>query len=193
MIEARATVRVDDLSRRLGLAAAKIQERLVLSVAEWLRLVIRTSFEKEATAEGAPWAPLSPKYLARKKGPGILREGGALFEQATRAPVINGNVVTAGSTLPYAAVHQFGFDGDVSVRAMIRRVRSRDVFGKMLGKNNKIVRGKIARGIGNVSEHSRHMRMPARPYLPSAEFAEAEGQKIAAEFVDDVIAKAGDA
>jgi hypothetical protein len=124
----------------------------------------------------------------------MLRESGALFAQVggpTAAPSIDGNTITLESTLPYSAAMQDGFDGDVSVRAMIRRVRSRDVFGKMLGKNNKIVRGKIAMGIGNVAKHTRHMKIPARPFLPTAEFVEVEGGKVAEEVVRDAMRREG--
>lgn len=186
-IQTKITLQPFDIGKRLGERAAAIQAGVVLHVAEWLRFTIRKSFQEQATAEGTPWAPLSPKYAARKTGPGILRESGAMFEQAARAPEIEGNTITAGSTLPYASVHQLGFEGDVSMRAMIRRVRSRDVFGKMLGKNNKIVRGKIALGIGNVAKHSRHMRIPARPYLPGEEFTQREGGAVATDFVKSEI------
>lgn len=187
MISSSVTLQPFDIGAKLGARAAQIQEGAVLHVAEWLRFTIRKSFQNQSTAEGTQWVPLSPAYAARKKGAGILRESGAMFEQATRAPEIDGNTVTAGSTLPYASVHQLGFEGDVSVRAMIRKVKSRDVMGKMLGKNNKIVRGKIAMGIGNVASHTRHMNIPARPYLPSEEFVQGEGAQVAKEFVQSEI------
>lgn len=196
MIQANIAVRLNEISRRTGLIADRTAG-LVYAISEWLRLVIRTSFERQATAEGAPWKPLTPRYAMRKKGPGILRETSAMFEQTTRGGVVEGNTVVFGSSLPYAAAHQFGFEGDVSVRESIRRLRApgRDTWGKILGKNNKMVRGKIAMGVAfpKVAAHTRHMNIPARPFLPSREFAEAEGSKIAQEYLEGAVGKASNA
>jgi phage gpG-like protein len=187
MIEAKVTVRMDALMRRVGLAATEIQGELTRAIASWLHLVVRRSFERESTAEGIKWSPLSPKYAARKKIPQILQESGALFEQLNRGPAISGNTITIGSTLPYAAAHQFGFDGEVEVSAhkFLRRVRSNDVWGKLLNpKLGKETRQILATGIhiGDVAKHKRHMKIPARPYLPSKEFVEAEGKAIVEEW-----------
>jgi len=189
MLEAKVgTGGFDDLARRVGMAVEKVQAYVMRGVADWLHLVIRDSFEKRETAEGVPWEPLSLEYAKRKRGPGILRESGALFEQVNRGPFINGNTITAGSTLPYAAAHQFGFEGDESVREFVHRVRSRDVWGKLFNpKLGKDTRRIIELGKGSVSSHTRHMRIPARPYLPSKEFVETEGTKVAQEFVDGAI------
>jgi phage gpG-like protein len=190
MIKANVTLRMDDVMRRIEGTAAEVQEGLVAHVGEWLRIVIRRTFtQTQASPEGVPWQPLTPKYAARKKGPGILRETGALFEQSTRAVAIQGNKITAGSTLPYAAVHQFGFDDEVEVSAhkFLHAVRSRDVFAKLLNpKLGKETRQLIARGIkiGDVAGHTRHMKIPARPFLPSPEFVEAEGTKVAEQYVN---------
>lgn len=191
MIEARVTVRLDDLSQRIRRATLTVQQGLVVHVAEWLRQVIRGSFEKDSSPKGVPWQPWSLKYAAHGSGKGMLEKSGALFEQSTRAVAIHGNTITAGSTLKYAAIHQFGFDGDESVRQFIRRVRSpgRDTWGKIIGKNNKIVRGKIMMGVAfpTIGKHTRHKKMPARPYLPTPEFVETEGTKDAQDYVNAVL------
>ena len=69
-------------------------------------------------AEGPGWAPLSDKTLARrrKKGRGakILRDEGRLFNslisQFGEGAVykLEKRTLTAGTNLPYAAVHQYG-------------------------------------------------------------------------------------
>ncbi|MGO9641313.1 MAG: phage virion morphogenesis protein [Candidatus Acidiferrales bacterium] len=201
MIQARVnTGQLNETAERIGVAAEKIQEGLATAVAEWLRLVIRTSFQNQASAEEIPWAPLSPAYSRRKRGPGILRESGALFEQSTRAPEITRispeqTLITAGSTLPYAPVHQFGSEGEVGVHEFMRRViTGKDRWGRLLNPRlGKQTRQIIARGVrfDKIAKHTRHMRMPARPYLPSPEFVTAEGTKIAQEFVDGATAEAG--
>lgn len=191
MINAKVIIRMDDLVQRIGLGADKIQKGLTLTVARWLHSVVRLSFQRESTAEGVAWKPLSPKYAARKRVPEILQETGALFEQVNRGPSISGNTITIGSTLPYAVVHQFGFDGDVEVSAhkFLRAVRSRDVFAKLLNAKGKKTRQLIAHGIqiGDVAKHTRHMKIPARPYLPSKEFVESEGKAVVEEYAQSQI------
>ena len=160
-------------------------------VAAWLATVIRRTFEKKTSPEGEAWVPLSEKYAARKKGPGILRETSALYEQVTRGALISGNTITAGSTLPYAAAHQFGLEGDVSVRTFLRRARGKQMWAQVLGKNNKIVRGRLVGhevSFPRTPAHSRHMNIPARPYLPTPAFVESEGAKVAQEFVRSELA-----
>lgn len=56
-------------------------------------------------------------------------------------------VVEIGSNTPYAAVHEFGFNGGVTIPAHQRR---------------------IATGTANVRSYVRTMNVPARPYLAPA-------------------------
>jgi phage gpG-like protein len=203
MIEARvSTGQFSQAAERLGARLAKIQEGLSLAIADWLRFIIRKSFQEQATAEEVPWTPLTPAYSRRKRGPGILRESGALFEQSTRAPIIQQlsptqSLITAGSTVPYAAAHQFGFDGEVTVKGFMRRVLTgKDTWGRLVNPAlRKSTRQVIARGVrfDKIEKHTRHMRMPARPYLPSPEFVTSEGTKIAQRFADGAIAEGGNA
>lgn len=183
MIKAQIITNVGTLGATLGRVSEKIQLMALFGVAEWLRTVVRNTFTENTSPEGVPWTPLSPKYLARKKGPGMLYESGALFGQVggpAAAPKIDGNSVILGSNLRYAAAHQFGFEGDVAVRELVRRVKSKDVYGKRMNLElGKMTRVRILLGEGKVSRHFRHMKIPARPYLPSKEFAEAEGSKVA--------------
>jgi len=70
-------------------------------------------------------------------------------------------------------VHQYGFSGSQSVKpySYTRRQRSRDAFGKF-GITNKLgrkqtVKRKTVSGIAAVSVKgfTRHIRIPARPFL----------------------------
>jgi phage gpG-like protein len=64
--------------------------------------------------------------------------------------------VSVGSyAVPYASVHEFGFNGSVNIRAYARTMNS--VFGRKVDPRKVLVR-----------PHSRHMRIPARPYLRPA-------------------------
>lgn len=83
--------------------------------------------------------------------------------------VIEGNTVTAsiGSPLRYAAVHEFGFEGDVQVKPFFRKNRHADQFGKIervSKRTGKRYRStvKTASGVASVKAHTRHMNIPAR-------------------------------
>lgn len=69
-----------------------------------------------------------------------------------------GVVATVGTNVRYAAVHEYGFDGDVTVRAHVRRVASRSV-----GKGKKL----SVQGVAFVREHTRHMHVPETSFLRS--------------------------
>ena len=83
--------------------------------------------------------------------------------------VIQDNTVTAslGSPVRYAAVHEFGFEGDVQVRPFFRKNRRADQYGKIERVSRRTGRRykstvKTASGIAPVTSHTRHMRIPAR-------------------------------
>ena len=82
------------------------------------------TFLGEKSPGGVPWTPLRGDTLKTKKGPGILRETGALFRSVTSqgAP---GNIfrhkdnsLDLGTTIPYGAVHQLGL-GAVPARPFL--------------------------------------------------------------------------
>lgn len=199
MIEARVTADLSGLGERFARVAAKIQEAALYSVSEWLRAVVRGTFRDDSSPEGVPWQPWSPKYAMHGHGKGMLEKSGALFDQVgspRAAPQIQGNTITLGSTLPYAAVHQFGFEGDVSVRESKSFVlhTGEDTWGRLL--NSKLARETrqiIARGIRVQKNraHTRHMKIPARPYLPTAAYVEAEGSEIARQAVVEKLSEEG--
>lgn len=62
---------------------------------------------------------------------------------------------TVGLKLKYAATHEYGFDGIVSIRAHLRRVTQ--VFGRPLASPISV----------SVRAHTAHMKLPERSYLRS--------------------------
>jgi phage gpG-like protein len=83
--------------------------------------------------------------------------------------IIEGGSVTAsvGSPVRYAAVHEFGFEGDVQVKPFFRKNRERDQFTKVERVSKKTGRSyksklKTASGVSAVKAHKRHMKIPAR-------------------------------
>jgi phage gpG-like protein len=95
----------------------------------------------------------------------------------TRAYVSGGAIVSAiGSNVVYAGVHEFGFDGDVTVRAYVRRVlsppgaTSRVFFDMQTGRirrSGKKAKPREQLGLVSVRSHSRHMHFPERAFIRS--------------------------
>jgi phage gpG-like protein len=85
------------------------------------------------------------------------------------AGVIDGDTVIAsiGSPLRYAAVHEFGFEGDVQVKPFFRKNRPR---GSVRKNRPRLatdwpalpLHRQNASGVSPVKAHSRHMKIPAR-------------------------------
>jgi phage gpG-like protein len=110
-----------------------------------------------------------------------------------------GNSVVVGTGLRYASVQQYGFDGDQSVKpySYTRRQRSRDTFGNQqitnkLGRS-QTVRRKLSSGIAtvNVKAFTRHIRIPARPFLVFRPEDPARIQAEVEEYVKASAAQAG--
>ena len=168
------------------------------SVAEWLREVIFQSFGREESPEGVPWKPLSEPYATLKAtgqvggGPGprkvgavrlaslkkILELNGELFRDATNSVTIAGNTITAGSILPYAAAHQYGASINIP---------------EIGPKNAAALRfyNPELRAIFAKRTRAHTVTIPARPYLPSPEFAEQEGAKVIEQTLQQKIDNAG--
>jgi phage gpG-like protein len=98
------------------------------------------------------------------------------------AATIDGQRVTSdiGTNVEYAAIHEYGFTGEVAVKAHARRIfaRGRSRSGKrteiesetFISKKGGIIRRvktkiRYTRGTATVKAHRRPMKMPARPYL----------------------------
>ena len=92
---------LDDLADRLGDLTTPLND-----IGEYLQISTDERFRQKVAPDGSPWAPLSPVTLARKKGPGILREKGTL--QDTLRKQVTSTELAFGTDRPYGAVHQFG-------------------------------------------------------------------------------------
>lgn len=65
-------------------------------------------FDRQASPDGEPWAPLSPEYARRKRGPQILVETGRLRdslinESADTIFNVRGKTIELGTSVEYAA------------------------------------------------------------------------------------------
>jgi phage gpG-like protein len=95
----------------------------------------------------------------------------------------SGVLATVGTNVKYAAVHEYGFNGDVTVRAHTRKIRAASdlayrklksggtaeqsdaSFASMSGGTRAVTSPRPS--VSNVREHTRHMRMPERSFLRS--------------------------
>jgi phage gpG-like protein len=90
--------------------------------------------------------------------------------------VASGNTVTSaiGTNVKYAAVHEFGFDGEVQVEAHERRRLSQTTSRFEVNISTGSIRKRTGRakratlGVTTVRAHSRHMKMPARPFISNS-------------------------
>lgn len=142
----RISALIADLERRAGDLTPAMK-----SIGEHIVSVARLSFRAEQSPDGVPW---------RKSGRAIRQSGKTLADtgrlKASLSYQANSEAVkvSTGSNVAYAAVHQFGFNGSVSVPGHTRRITQ--VFGRHLA--NPVT--------ANVRPHSRSMSLPARPYMP---------------------------
>jgi len=197
---------VTEVKALLGATRETLRTGVVLAVKGWLQETIQRAFEMQSSPEGVPWQPLSPAYaatkgaktgrlLARRVGKGgrpgpavslnrknILYLTGDLLRgfASTQAPgiVINDNSVTAFSTLPYAAAHQYGSTHTIPEM----RPKKKNGVLRWFGPQGPI----FAR---RVKAHS--VTIPARPYLPGPEFTEREAARVIEETLQGAIDESG--
>ena len=190
-----------DVRRKFGLVAADMRRPLLVAVAEWLRFIIRQSFDQQASPEGIPWKTLSQPYgkfkqaatgkRARPVGPGgqpggqvhiggkkKLYRSGDLFQSVDRGITLGEDRVSASSMLPYAPAQNFG------ATISIPEIRPKKANGALrwFGPDGPVF-----------ARHTRAHRVtiPARPFLPSPAFAEAQAAMVIDETLGDAINRAG--
>lgn len=166
----------------VGQALEQLVERLgslrtpLLDIAEYLHQSTDSRARRQISPDGTPWAPLSPRTLARKKGNKILRESGALLD--TLRHQVNGDDLSFGTDRPYGAIHQFG--GKVEHAA-----RSQQVYFKEKGGvvGNRFVKKSKSNFAQWVTHGARSVEMPARPYLGLSTEDEAEILEIVSDYL----------
>lgn len=134
-----------------------------------IREIVRTSIDKNFTEQGRYGNSLFgggsqkwEKSLAAKN-----RSGQTLSDTGQLAASININVTQSGKSLvieigsnkSYAPVHQFGFDGDVNVKAHTRNRKAH----KRRTKTGKVV--PVRAHTQDVDSYTRKMNLPKRPFL----------------------------
>lgn len=143
----------EEVGRRLK---AIPTEPLYREIGDYMVLETDDRFVKEEAPDGTPWEPLSPATLAAKTTDKILQEKGTKggLRGNIRAQLRDGGVAVGVNKL-YGRVHQLGFEGDVRVPAHTRTITQ--AFGRPLDEPVE------------VEAHTRHMKVPARPFLGVSE------------------------
>lgn len=119
---------------------------------------IRTT---KSSPEGVAWAPLSPAYARRKRGPGILEETGELRD-GIRWQLEGVTELLVGTNRKHARVHQFG--------ATIQQpARTQSVFHTYDAAERSFSATFVKRRRANlertVTVGAHVIRIPARPFL----------------------------
>jgi phage virion morphogenesis protein len=164
---------MDELVNELSGFISNAENRLPImkEVAQKLRGSIQENFRSGGRPE--KWAP-SKRSNSQHGQP--LHGTGRLMKSLTQPgsegynTEVTSDGINIGSGLRYAAIHQFGFDGSEQVKAHSRSMRSGNLFGRgerVNKKTGEITMGRVqtGSGVGFVNSFTRHMRMPARPYI----------------------------
>jgi phage gpG-like protein len=98
------------------------------------------------------------------------------LKRSIRIVAVTPTSVTIGTDVPYAQIHNDGFNGSQSVRAHTQRVKEHQRKQKVKGKKGKWKTKKVTvkAHTRNIKAHTRNMKMPRRRFLGSS--AELEKQ-----------------
>jgi len=146
-------------------------------IGNMLQLSADMCFQAEQDPDGNAWTPLAPDTVKRKAKAGhegMLQWSGALRRSIHRR--VEGNSVTVGTNLPYAAIQQFGGDVTRHAHTSLKSLLSfREVTREATRKDGSKVRyqGKVfakANAKGIVAQARRTIgaatiSIPSRPFV----------------------------
>jgi phage gpG-like protein len=118
-----------------------------------------------------PWDARSPK-AKRNKGRALLINTGRL-RRSIRISKLTSSSVTIGTDVPYARVHNEGFNGVVNVKAHERGQfsKSKRGTGKFTKSGKERMQTMTSRtGSSMVQAHTRNMRMPKRQFMGNSQY-----------------------
>lgn len=170
----RADVNTESAVRRLAGVPGKVAAEVEAEVKRQTMSVLALAKQK-----------VSGEVLKNRTGT-LRRKVNARFERDG-----GGFTGAVGIKLSYAAAHEFGFDGTVTVKAHVRRVgirqvlmSAKDAWAQRQGDNRGIGRRRVEvhASLAQVREHKRRMILPKRSFLRAAlaERREAIAEGIAA-------------
>ena len=159
MFEIRAITNENDIVRMRQLLDA-LGERLgdLTPVMRQIAGTMHDAVEENFTAGGRPrWKP--SQRVVKHGGQTLIDKGLLVKSISEKADSTSARV---GTNKAQAAALHFGFDGMVSVKAHSRKVKSRNISTRSLTTKKAVL---IAAGVGFVKAHTRHMKLPPRPFM----------------------------
>lgn len=146
-----------------ALFSRRLLRRLHAALGAEYQLLVQEGFEAEKSPAGAPWQPLAPATVRRRKSAHpILRVKGRLARTHVRA---SADCAVVGSNLVYAAIHQYG--GEIrreggKIKLHFKKFKRGPRKGRtLLARQDKADYGMAAR--------AHVIRIPARPWLFEAD------------------------
>ena len=168
-------VRIDDAltQEHLKRVAEAIEDRRSLMREE--ARIMHGEIEANFRAGGRPtrW---EVSEGAKKRGGKTLIKSGQLVGSVSEES--DNSSAHVGTNKAYGPAQHFGFFGEVSVRAHMRRVKSRDVY---TGKK------KTTSGAEAVRAHTRKMYLPARPFMVIPESGIEKMRTLARNWLDNIL------
>jgi phage virion morphogenesis protein len=165
----RLSIQEGDLHRFLRKLNRKLENKVEINkrIGETLVTLTEDRFRTQTDPEGHPWQDLRASTWRRKRRSGgilkILQEQGTLRDKI--AYEADGQSVSIGSNLPYAAIHPFG--GTIRQRARTGYLNYK--LGRDGRPGNRFVKRKSADFQQTVEFGARTIDIPARPYLGLSE------------------------
>lgn len=215
-------VNVDDSKALVALGRFRLSlqqnEELMSEIGAAMLLSVRKTFRHQGVPDHS-WVPLAASTIKRdpkKYGPGhkLLIDSGALLNSITYRVASTGSV-TIGTSLIYAAVHQFGSRDrraaigpktkaeaeatvkvkdhnyyDRSAELGTGRMTKADRNGRIRSTRMKILGPRNAKLV-HVRAHSRHQNIPARPYLVFRPEDPARIRRVVVRYINQQEAAAG--
>ena len=176
-IDDRQVLEVLELLGRLDAGARDLTEPFT-DFGEHLLNSHRERWARQESPDGTPWAPLDPKYQARKNADKILVLEGILRD--TLHYEAGPGELLFGTNAPYGAIHQFGGDIPHAARSQQAYFRLDKRSGTVGNKFVKKSRSNFAQWV-TIGAHTTHI--PARPWLGLTDEDERELLAILGDFL----------
>jgi len=72
------------------------------------------------------------------------------------------------TNVEYAPIHEYGFEGTVSVKAHLRQIKNASLVNAGKVAKGQVVNNRAGTGVASVRAHTRQINMPARSFLRSS-------------------------
>lgn len=154
----------------------QLKRELADSIGDVVESQTRRRLRDEKIApDGTPWPEWSSAYAKTRQGDQALLANSRDLIDSITFRVSSTERIHVGSTLAYAAVHNDGFDGRVTVSAHVRRITK--AFGRALKSPVN----------ANVRSFTRAMHIPQREYLGLSQDNQTELLGIIGDFWQEVL------